>query len=427
MKKFVTILLMCVFLIVPAFQTEKVYAFYDEEIVFTYNNKEFKYKLSENIRTDNQFYVNFNLNKYNRNSNKEQRVEFLKHLLEIGTAKDIALEYLFPNLNQKLNSISKNIYIKARNATLEINSNSIPVFKIKKEIIGVDINREEIYNNLLKAYINNLQLKFTIPIIKTTPEITAKDLEKFTNLRASYSTNISNSSPDRKHNIKNAMQSLNKIEIAPNEIFSFNKTVGRRSIENGYRQAKIIVNNEFTDGIGGGVCQVSSTLYNTALLAGLEIIEANKHSKQVGYVPFGFDAMVNFGSSDLRFKNNTSEKITLITNYSPNKIQISIYGQSLNGITYKTHNEVYNIEEPIEEIYTDEKQEYVNKVQFSDEYFYLKSGTKGMEIKSYRETLKDGKPISKEPLRHDKFKAQNSIKIYGALDRNKKSTEEVCA
>ena len=103
MKKLVAILLMCVFLIVPAFQAEKVYAFYDEEIVFTYNNKEFKYKLSENIRTDNQFYANFNLNKYNRNSNKEQRVEFLKHILEIGIAKDIALEYLFPNLNQKLN------------------------------------------------------------------------------------------------------------------------------------------------------------------------------------------------------------------------------------------------------------------------------------------------------------------------------------
>ena len=93
------------------------------------------------------------------------------------------------------------------------------------------------------------------------------------------------------------------------------------------------------DGVGGGVCQVSSTLYNCALLSGLEIIEANKHSKQVSYVDYGFDAMVNFGSSDLKFKNNTNEKIIIVTNCSNSNLRIRIYGETLSNVKYKLKNE----------------------------------------------------------------------------------------
>ena len=428
MKKFILTLIICVFFIVPAFSTGSVYAFYNEEIVFIYNHKEFKYSLSRNIKSSKQFDINYNLNKYNRFKSKEDRQKLLRTLLNIGITNDIALEYLFPNLQAKINLIAKNINSPAKNAQLETNTNSDNVFTIHKERIGIALDRNLLYANLINSYLNNKQLTFQIPTLTTQPDITHNDLSKFTNLRSSFSTNISNSTLDRKHNIKNALHSLNKIEIAPNEVFSFNKTVGRRSMENGYRTAKIIVNNEFVEGVGGGVCQVSSTLYNSALLAGLEIIEANKHSKQVNYVNYGFDAMVNFGSSDLKFKNNTSQKITIITNYSPNSIKIRLFGEHLNGISYRTYNEIFNIEEPIEQVLSDEKHEHLEKVKYTDEFFYLKKGSRGMEIKSYRETLKNGTVLSKELLRHDKFKVQNSVKIYGYQSReNEKSTDATCA
>ena len=174
-------------------------------------------------------------------------------------------------------------------------------------------------------------------------------------------------------------------------------------------------------GVGGGVCQVSSTLYNCALLAGLEIVEANKHSKQVSYVNQGFDAMVNFGSSDLKFRNNTSENITIITNFSTNQARIRIYGEKPQN-SYKLFSEVFNINEPKEEIFYDEKQEYLDKVTYDDEFFYLKKGSVGKEIKTYRETYSNNLLINKELLRHDKYPVQNSIKIFG----NKKRTEN-CA
>jgi len=259
-----------------------------------------------------------------------------------------------------------------------------------------------------------------VPTTRIEPEILAKDYAVFTNLRADFSTSISTSSLDRKHNIKNAMNALNKVEIYPNQVFSFNKIVGERTENNGYRNAKIIVNNEFVEGVGGGVCQVSSTLYNSALLAGLEVLEANKHSVQVGYVKFGFDAMVNFGSSDLKFRNNTSEKITIITSMNNEKIRIRIFGEDMKNVKYKLKNEILNVVEPIEEQIVDEKGEYVDKVIFNDESFILKKQIKGMDVKSYREKYIGDNLVSSELLRTDKFKVKNGVRVFGAKERETK-------
>ncbi|MBQ8614960.1 MAG: VanW family protein, partial [Clostridia bacterium] len=306
MKKAILPCLLCVIFFVVTLGVGQVYAFSPEDMQFNYNGRIFTYSLENNIKTSSQFDLNYEINKYKRFGSRNERIELLKHMVSIGIDKEIALEYIFPNLIETLNKIEKNLHVSAKNASVKINSTGENVFQIKSETIGIDLDRLNLIENIFQNYINQKPLNFSLPIKRTIPKQTKKDFEKFTNLRSDFSTDISSSNEDRKHNIKNALASLNKIEIAPNEIFSFNKIVGRRTAENGYREAKIIVNNEFVDGIGGGVCQVSTTLYNSALLAGLEIVEANKHSKQVSYIKAGFDAMVNFGSSDLKFRNNTS-------------------------------------------------------------------------------------------------------------------------
>jgi vancomycin resistance protein YoaR len=417
MKKAFVPCLMCVFFFLVACNVGIVFACPNEQIEFMHNGKIFTYQLEQNIKTCNVFEIQHEINKYNRFSSTNERIVLLNHMLNLNFDKAIALEYLFPNLTKKIETISKNLYIAPLNAKLHTKTNSEKVFSITPERIGQKLDKEQLIQNICSSYLKKEPLSFVLPTKKLEPTVTALDFQKFTNLRADFSTNISNSSTDRKHNVKNALESLNKIEILPNQIFSFNKTVGRRTAENGYRQAKIIVNNEFVDGLGGGVCQVSSTLYNSALLAGLEIIEANKHSKQVNYVKSGFDAMVNFGSSDLKFKNNTNEKLTIITNYSPNTARIRIFGENTNNISYKLTNEVFNICEPKEDVLTDDKQEHLDKVKFDDEYFYLKRGNRGMEIKTYREKYVNNTLVAKELLRHDKFKVQNSVKIYGSQKR----------
>ena len=418
MKKAILPCLLCVIFFVVTLGVGQVYAFSPEDMQFNYNGRIFTYSLENNIKTSSQFDLNYEINKYKRFGSRNERIELLKHMVSIGIDKEIALEYIFPNLIETLNKIEKNLHVSAKNASVKINSTGEYVFQIKSETIGIDLDRLNLIENIFQNYINQKPLNFSLPIKRTIPKQTKKDFEKFTNLRSDFSTDISSSNEDRKHNIKNALASLNKIEIAPNEIFSFNKIVGRRTAENGYREAKIIVNNEFVDGIGGGVCQVSTTLYNSALLAGLEIVEANKHSKQVSYIKAGFDAMVNFGSSDLKFRNNTSEKVTIITNYSPAKARIRIFGENINKTRYKLTNEIFNIVEPTEEILIDEKQEHLDKIRFEDEYFYLKKANKGMEIKSYREKYENNELVSKELIRHDKFKVQNAIKVFGIQKRD---------
>lgn len=389
---------------------------YADDIEFVTNKKSFNYNIDNNIKTSTQFDLNEEINRYKRNGDYTDKQALLKRMLNAGFDTDIAIEYVFPNISETIQRIEKNLYIAPRNASIKVNANAEKVFNIIPEIIGQELDRDKLFMSLSDAILNNRELKIKIPIRKLQPKVTRNDY-KYTYLRADFSTSIASSSADRKHNIKNALNSINKIELAPSEVFSFNKAVGRRTESNGYRTAKIIVNNEFVDGVGGGVCQVSSTLYNTALLAGLEILEANKHSKQVGYVKYGFDAMVNFGSSDLRFRNNTSEKITIITNYTNERARIRIFGEDLVDTKYVLSNEIVKVEEAGEEIIQDTKQEYLDKVRYDDECFYLKPAIKGMQVKSYREKYVAGKLVDKQQLRFDKFKPQNAVKVYGIEKR----------
>jgi hypothetical protein len=128
--------------------------------------------------------------------------------------------------------------------------------------------------------------------------------------------------------------------------------------------------------------------------------------------------MVNFGSSDLKFKNNTNLPITIITNFSNEKARIRIFGKNLNGTKYTLTNEVFNIAEPVETVVYDTLNEYSDKVLYDDEFFYLKTASKGMEIKSFRNEYVGDVLVNSEFLRHDKYQVQNAVKVFG----NKKRT-----
>ncbi|MBR1987752.1 MAG: VanW family protein [Clostridia bacterium] len=314
MKRLFSVLLLCVIFVLCPHPQNIVYASNNETIEFVFENKIFEYNLSENLKHSEIFDINYEINKYDRYDSYEKRKELLKKMKCAGFENSIIAKYLFPNIDKVMSKMKNSINISAQNAKCIIDSSTQKVFHIKPEVVGRKIDENKMYSEVLDKYFNmSSVINVDVPVEYIKPAISEDFYKKFTNLRADFSTNISSSSADRKHNIKNALQALNKIEILPNQTFSFNQVVGRRTEKNGYRKAKIIVNEEFVEGIGGGVCQVSTTLYNAVLMAGLDIVEANKHSKQVSYITPGFDAMVNFGSSDLKFKNNTAEKTHKIT------------------------------------------------------------------------------------------------------------------
>lgn len=142
---------------------------------------------------------------------------------------------------------------------------------------------------------------------------------------AQYSTPILNQHKDRINNMKLASRKINNFKIQSGDVFSFNDVVGERNEKNGFKLAAIIINGEYDKDLGGGVCQLSSTLYNAADKSGLSIIERHAHSKPITYLPKGRDAAVSYGYLDLKFKNTKSYPVKIKAWVKNNRVYAAIY------------------------------------------------------------------------------------------------------
>lgn len=151
-----------------------------------------------------------------------------------------------------------------------------------------------------------------------------KKITEESRVLASFNTIILDSESNRVSNIRLAAQKINGYILKPGETFSFNEVVGKRNYENGYKKSRILVNGKGDEGVGGGICQLSSTLYNAAEKSGLEIIERHSHSGEVSYVPRGRDAAVSYGYKDLKFKNINSYPVKLSVSVKNGKVYASI-------------------------------------------------------------------------------------------------------
>ncbi|MGN1114941.1 MAG: VanW family protein, partial [Candidatus Ornithomonoglobus sp.] len=167
-----------------------------------------------------------------------------------------------------------------------------------------------------------------IPYYTTPPEITAEQLDAklFNAVIGSYSTNYGTSSANRCANISNAASKINETALMPGDVFSFNETVGPRSAANGFYTAKEYVNGDTVDGIGGGTCQVSSTLYNAVLYSDLSIVSRTNHMFPVDYCPIGQDATVADTGVDFKFVNSMNYPIKISAVTSGYTVTVSIIG-----------------------------------------------------------------------------------------------------
>jgi len=175
---------------------------------------------------------------------------------------------------------------------------------------------------------------FSMPVITITPKYTTQNvLTKLAIYQelGTYSTSLENKEENTIYNIKLSSRMINGILVKSQEIFSFNKYVGPAEKEDGFKESTIIANGKFENGYGGGVCQVSSTLYNTALLANLPIVERYNHSiygDATKYVPLGRDAAIFYGYKDLKFKNNLDHEIVIFAKVFGDILQVDILGRN---------------------------------------------------------------------------------------------------
>ena len=294
--------------------------------------------------------------------------------------------------------------VPAKNATLEVDSRSGLI--VVPGQTGTKVNGELSFNSLPLEMKKIAPFRVPIAIETVEPQINASMLQNMGEL-SSFSTYFNTSEINRSHNLQMAASSINKSVVAPNMVFSFNSAVGQRTMERGYRDAMVIVGNKFEPGLGGGICQVSSTLYNASLLAGLGIVERHNHNLSVAYVPLGRDATIAYGIQDLKFRNNTDHPIYIRAVTSGGKLTINIYG----NLQSKQKIEIYNIIDKTLDFTTVFEQDPTLKP--GDEKVDHK-GQLGYVVRSFRSFYgNDGKIAKTEQLARDTYKPLNKLVLQG--------------
>lgn len=311
-------------------------------------------------------------------------------------------EYYLKDIDNKIDRIVKDSAILPSNAS--ITATSPQDIKITKEKKGKMVDGKYLFTQIqtaLKKGIKTINAIYTY----TYPEIDSAYINRCLNLKADFTTYYENSTKERKENIKLASSKINGTILFSGEEFSFNKIVGKRTTENGYKNAKVIQEGQFVEGVGGGVCQVSTTLYNTALLAGLKISEYHPHSLAVSYVPKSFDAMVTDLWADLRFINDTNGIVLIFANSTDNSITFSIYGVE-QPYTYKTRSEI------VEEILPEDKIELVSGLLKGEQVTKV-IGKNGYKSKGYLQTYYNGQLLKEELIRNDEYKKIDNLILQG--------------
>lgn len=196
-------------------------------------------------------------------------------------------------------------------------------FEIFPHVNGINFDKEA-----AKEILEQDKEEYEIPLIITTPKITTNKIgtEAFPDMLSTFSTRYDASNTPRTTNLKLAMQKLNGVVVSPGETFSYNKTLGKRTAEAGYKEAGGFAGGKVVQTLAGGICQISSTLYDAVVYANLDIVERHNHMFLAGYVGAGKDATVVYGIYDFKFKNTRKYPIMIKTSIGSGVAQISIYG-----------------------------------------------------------------------------------------------------
>ncbi len=311
-------------------------------------------------------------------------------------------------LTPDLDAICKEVETEPQNAKLDLEKD--PTGKtILPSIDGVKLDREEaerLLGNRGEA------TEVEIPVTVTKPEVTTEKLQEvlFRDVIADVTTSLNPSLKSRTGNVKLAADYMNGRILNPGDEFSYNAVVGERTVERGFQDAKIFENGEIVDGLGGGICQVSSTTYMAALRADLKITERRNHQFTVTYAPLGQDATVVYGSTDFRFVNNTAYPIRVESFQKGNGITVKLIGT-------KTENKEVKLVTNVLSKTPYESRTVVDPSLKPDQKVVESEGHTGYKTETYRVVYIDGKEVRREPENKSTYKKLDFVVRTGQGDQ----------
>lgn len=338
-----------------------------------------------------------------------RRGPWWRRLAQVWTARrqgqDIPLCFKYDEgkLADALATVAARVEVPARNATLSVASGGIVPQQVGRRL-DVARLRQEILAALPERDIDSIAL----PVTSVYPAITVSDIQAsgISELVAAYTTTFDPADVNRTANIVLGAQKLNGTIIWPGETVSFNTLVGPRDKAHGFKEALEIVDGEFVPGIGGGICQVSSTLYNVALLANLRIVERYNHAKLLHYVPLGRDATVVYGALDFKFANDTVWPLLIMAEVDGPKLCIALFGPQ-------------KLDETVEIVTAHQRLIPPKVIKRLDERLYLGEtklehpGQPGYEVTTVRVVRRGGREVKREVLSKDTYQADDTVVLVG--------------
>lgn len=308
-------------------------------------------------------------------------------------------------LREYISSIKKQVDRNAKDASVTYQNGNI---MFDKEIIGrfmdVDKNVNLLENKLLRRDFSSTGLE----VQKVYPKVLYEGISHIQEVVSSFSTGFNSANVNRSHNIKLACERINNKILLPGEVFSMDASLGTRTKVNGYKDAPVIVKGRLIEGVGGGVCQVTTTLYVAVLKAKLDVVERVKHSMPLGYVELGQDATISEGYIDFKFKNSNDRACLISASVVGSRIDIKLLGaKSISNQNIKLKSVVTErLMPPEDEIIVDESLP-VGMVEVE------KKPAQGYKVVVYRETYENNKLIEREKISEDVYKPIQGRKRVG--------------
>lgn len=340
-------------------------------------------------------------------------------LINKGYSIEQSLNLMYKNWNDLLNSFLSNYEIEPIDSNITFEPNDKNMFTYSQSHMGKKLDRDNFYKEFYSKLFDK-KIKIELSLSECEPKYTESLNKEITKEASHFITDLSNSKKNRHHNVTNALKKINGLKIEPKQIVSFNELTSPQDSSGGYINATIISNGEYVDGMGGGICQASSTLYNAVLLAGLKVIKVYKHSIPVSYVKMGLDSMVS-SYADLVFENTSEYPIYIKAFTDTESAYVYLYGKTMADDEYivRRNEIVRTIPAPKEITIIDTKQKYYPKVEYQDESFELRYPRQGYEVNAYLDYYKGKNKIKTEKIRNEIYAPQERIIVKGAKERVK--------
>ena len=340
---------------------------------------------------------------------KDKKMFEKKKIIENGInyKVDTVLSYDEEKVKEFANSVNEQVKVDAVDAKISVNGSNI---SITPEVIGKQLDIEDLCNKIKECIDPDPEKveTVTVDLQNYSPRITSADLNKITGVMSSYSSTFGTADTGRVENLRIASGYINGTLLMPGDEFSYNNTIGPTTPERGYKEANTYVGSKIVPGYGGGVCQVSSTLYRAVIQANIRSTERRNHSMTVSYAKPGLDATVAAGYIDYKFVNTYDFPIYIQGYLSGNQVVFNIWGnkEAMGGKTYELVNEIL-------ETYTYGTEEVQDPTLPEGTRVVTSSGANGYKASGYLITYENGVQVNKELISTDVYSTRNEVVSVG--------------